>query len=275
MKAENVMTQLESGENSERMPVLFIGHGHPINAISDNNFTRHLSALGATLPTPKAILMISAHWLTRGTFVSVSPSPETIYDFGRFDDRLFDIKYNADGNPSLAKETIRETDKSGYKLHEDNRMGLDHGAWTVLKHIFPLANVPVFQLSIDVSKPTEWHFDLGQKLKKLREKGVMIIGSGNIVHNLYDVDWNNMEAKILDYAIEFDAFVKKNLDSRNFAELVNYRKIGTLAQKAQPTNEHYLPLLYSIAATHENEPMNYSFEGFQYAGISMRCVRFS
>jgi len=180
--------------NTEKMPVLFIGHGHPMNALFDNNFTRALQKIGKTIQRPNAIMVVSAHWETRGTFVSVNPKPKAIYDFGGFDDALFRIKYEPDGSPTLAKEVIKQLPF----VKEDHQMGLDHGAWTVLKFLYPKADVPVFQLSIDYTQSSQKHFEMAQALKKMREKGVLIIGSGNIVHNLGLLDWKNIDAKTND-----------------------------------------------------------------------------
>jgi len=274
MNAEKLFSQVADLEKTERMPVFFVGHGHPINAIADNSFTRHLAKQEKVIPKPKAILMISAHWLTRGTYVSVNPTPETIYDFGRFDDRLFKIKYPAKGSPQTAKEVINDAANSNIKILEDIEMGLDHGAWTILKHLYPLADIPVFQMSIDYSKPIEFHYQLGQKLQAFRDKGILIIGSGNVVHNLYDLDWYNMNAKPIGYSIEFDNYVKTNIDNRNFDNLIHYQKIGALAQKAHPTNDHYLPLLYTLGASTEKDTITHTYEEIHYGGISMRCVYF-
>lgn len=270
MKLQEFENLTQDFKKSDQMPVLFIGHGHPMNALFDNNFTQTLQKLGQNLPTPQAILVVSAHWETRGTWVSVNPKPQTIYDFGGFDQRLFEIKYEPKGHPTLAQELIKTAE--GFEIQAEPRMGLDHGAWTVLKHIFPLANVPVFQLSIDYTQAPEYHFRLGQALQKLRKKGVLILGSGNIVHNLGRLNWQDMDAATFDWAKEFDELVKQKLDNQAFNDLVNYGQWGNLAKLAIPTPDHYLPLLYSLGLADKKESIKYIFEGFQYGSISMRCL---
>lgn len=256
---------------SDKTPVLFIGHGHPMNALYDNDFTQALARVGAGMERPNAIMVVSAHWETRGTFVSVNPQPKTIYDFGGFDDRLFQVKYEPQGHPELARAVIAAT--PDYTIREDHSMGLDHGAWTVLKHLFPAADIPVFQLSIDYTQPPAYHYQLAAALKKMREKGVMVIGSGNIVHNLGILDWHNIAAKPYDWAIEFDDIVKNRLNDHDFTALVNYQQFGRLAQMAIPTNDHYLPLLYTLGLSDEKEQVSYLYEGHQYGSISMRCFQ--
>jgi 4,5-DOPA dioxygenase extradiol len=259
--------------NSKKTPLIFIGHGHPMNALLDNNFTQTLSKIGASIEKPSAIMIVSAHWATKGTFVSVNPQPKAIYDFGKIDDRLFQIKYEPKGHPELAKKVIETA--TSYNIHEDQSMGLDHGAWTVLKHLYPKADVPVFELSIDFTQPTTYHFQLAGALKKMREKGVLIICSGNIVHNLKVLDWNNIDAKPFDWAIEFDEIVKTKLNSQNFQALVNYEQFGKISQMAHPTNDHYLPMLYTLGLAHKSEEVKYLFEGFQFGSASMRCFQIS
>lgn len=258
-------------ERAKKMPVLFIGHGHPMNAILDNGFTQHLSQLGTKMEKPEAILVISAHWETIGTYVSVNPQPRVIYDFGHFDDRLFQVQYGPAGHPGLARELIREV--KSVPIKEDQVMGLDHGAWTVLKFLFPKADIPVFQMSIDYSQPAAYHYQLAAELKALRSKGVLIIGSGNIVHNLGLVDWHHIDAKPHDWALEFDALVKNKIDKNEIADLVRYTELGTAARLSVPTNDHYVPMLYSLGLKDKNEAVTYTYEGYQYAGIGMRCFQ--
>ncbi len=265
--------QLTSGlpVRAKKMPVLFIGHGHPMNAILDNSFTQHLSSLGTKMDQPEAILVISAHWETIGTYVSVNPAPKAIYDFGRFDDRLFQVQYAPPGHPELARELVKEV--QSVSVQEDAVMGLDHGAWTVLKFLFPRADIPVFQMSIDYSKPAAFHYQLATELKALRSKGVLVIGSGNIVHNLGLVDWHHIDAPPYDWALEFDALVKNKIDHNQIEDLVRYTGLGTAAQLSVPTNDHYLPMLYSLGLKDKDEPVTYTYEGYQYAGIGMRCFQ--
>lgn len=254
-----------------KMPALFIGHGHPMNALLDNAFTRRLTALGQQLERPSAVLVVSAHWETIGTYVSVNPAPKTLYDFGPFDERLLQIRYEPVGSPALARAVRDEVKVAA--VREDTQMGLDHGAWTILKYIFPAANVPVFQLSIDYAQKPQFHYQLGRELAWLRRKGVLIIGSGNIVHNLSALDWHHLDARPHDWAVEFDAVVKGAIDTHRHCDLVDYSRWGAVAQQAVPTNDHYLPMLYVLGIREPDEPVHYLYEGFQFAGISMRCFR--
>jgi 4,5-DOPA dioxygenase extradiol len=271
------LSQFENISNgfskSAKTPLLFIGHGHPMNALFDNNFTQTLTKIGNSIEKPNAIMVVSAHWETNGTFVSVSPHPKTIYDFGGFDRRLFEIKYEPKGHPDLAKSVIETAPTFG--IQTDQSMGLDHGAWTVLKYLYPKADIPVFQLSIDYTQPPAHHYKLANALKKMREKGVLIIGSGNIVHNLGILDWNNINAKPFDWAIEFDELVKSKLNKHDFDSLINYQQFGKLAQMAIPSNDHYLPMLYTLGLADKSEQVKYLFEGHQYGSISMRCFQIS
>ena len=251
-----------------KQPVIFVGHGHPINAIQQNDYTESLTKFGEAIEEPKAIMVISAHWESRGTKVSTNPKPETIYDFGNFHPDLFKIKYPVNGSPEYSDLVIETLGNNLVK--KDSQMGLDHGAWTILKYIFPDADVPVFQLSLDYTKLPEQHYELAKKLRPLREKGLMVIGSGNIVHNLMMVDWKNREAKTYDWVIEFDEIVKNHLLKFNHLPLVNYDKIGRTAVKSIPTNEHYLPMLYIAALQDKGESVRFFYEGYQYAAISMR-----
>lgn len=261
----------EKFEKTPKVPLLFIGHGHPMNALFDNNFTRTLAKIGENIEKPNAIMVVSAHWETPGTFVSVNQFPKAIYDFGGFDQRLFQVKYEPKGHPELARELIKTAQL--FTIKEEPNMGLDHGAWTVLKHIWPKADIPVFQMSMDYNQGPEYHYALAQALKKLREKGVLIIGSGNIVHNLGNLDWHNIDAKPFDWALEFDQIVKTQLDKGDFQSLVNYRQFGKTALMAVPSTDHYLPLLYTLGLADKDEALTYLFEGMQYGSISMRCFK--
>lgn len=270
----NALNNITNGFlTTKKMPVLFIGHGHPMNALFDNNFTQKLSAIGQKIEKPNAIMVVSAHWETRGTFVSVNNQPKTIYDFGGFDRRLFEVKYEPEGHPALAQEVIALAKE--YHVNADQSMGLDHGAWTILKYLFPNADVPVFQLSIDYTQPADYHFRLANTLKKLREKGVLIIGSGNIVHNLGTLDWRNIDAKPQGWALEFDELVKSRLNNQDFSSLIKYEQFGKLAKMAIPTNDHYLPMIYTLGLAEKTETVKYLFEGIQYGSISMRCFEIS
>ena len=265
--AQPLLDELKKADFTATMPVFFIGHGNPMNAIYDNAFTKKLNTIRNTISKPKAILVISAQWLTKGTYVSTNPHPKTIYDFGGFPDELFRVKYEPNGAPELAKE-IKE--KVNYtSVSEDNTMGLDHGAWTILKHIYPAADIPVFQLSIDYSKPAAYHYELAKQLNYLRNKGVVIIGSGNIVHNLGMVDFNNPNSAY-DWAIEFDSTVKKLLDKGDDDALINYEKLGKSALLSIPTNDHYLPMLYILGLRNKGEQVSYIYESMEMGSLSMR-----
>lgn len=257
-------------ENTKRMPVLFIGHGSPMNGVEINPFTKSLQQLGKNLPRPKAIMVISAHWLTNGTYVLNSPYPKTIYDFGGFPEELYKVKYDAPGAPEFAQKTKEIITSTTAKLDSD--WGLDHGAWTILKHLYPAADIPVYQLSIDASKPASYHYSLAKELSALRDKGVLIIGSGNIVHNLGRLSWENPNAKF-DWSIEFDETVKKYLNNHQHDELVHYEKLGKAALLSVPTNDHYLPMIYSIGLQNKNEELVYTYESIEMGSISMRCFK--
>ena len=253
------------------MPVLFIGHGHPLNAIQRNDFTAALARAGGNLPRPDAILVVSAHWLSRnGLAVSAAEQPETIYDFGPFHPDLFRLAYPAPGAPRQAQRTADLL--ADHAVRVDPRRGLDHGAWSVLLHLFPAADIPVFQLSIDFAQPPQFHYDLAGKLRPLRSEGVMVIGSGNIVHNLRRIDWQDISAPTEDWARAFDEAAKDLVLTRRHDALVQYDRLE-FAQAAIPTNDHYLPLLYAIGLQQAGETVQFFFEGFQYANISMRCLR--
>ncbi|MBC7864751.1 MAG: 4,5-DOPA dioxygenase extradiol [Bacteroidia bacterium] len=266
LNALNSLT--ENFSASDTMPVIFIGHGSPMNAVEDNPFTKTLSQLSTKIQKPNAILVISAHWLTRGnSLVSLNPNPQTIYDFGGFPDELYNIKYEPKGAPEFAKEIISKVTTE--KIMGHDTMGLDHGAWTILKYIYPEANIPVFQLSIDYDKSPQWHFNLAKQLSFLRKKGVLILSSGNIVHNLRIIDWNR-DAKVADWSLEFDSIFKKQMLSENFSSLIDYYSLGSSAKLAIPTNDHYLPALYTLGLKEKNETISHIYEGFQNSTVSMR-----
>jgi 4,5-DOPA dioxygenase extradiol len=257
----------ELNEN-QKMPVLFIGHGNPMNAIYNNSFTKSLASEGEKLKklNPAAVLVVSAHWLSVGTRVSVSPNPPTIHDFGGFPDELFQVQYPAPGAPDIARFTKNLITST--PVEEDNKWGLDHGAWSILKHMFPLADIPVFQMSIDFKKPPRWHFDLANELKSLRQNNVLIIGSGNIVHNLFLVDFSD-KAKPFPWAIEFDEIVKSKLLIKDFDSLIDYKDIGN-SYLAVPSNDHYLPLMYILGLADKDEELTTIYEEIQNSTISMR-----
>lgn len=267
-KASDLTDSIFTYKNSEKQPVVFIGHGSPMNALADSAFTKSLNKLGQDIEKPSAILVISAHWLTKGTWVSLSPKPETIHDFGGFPDALFKVKYPALGSPETAKEII-ETVKS-IQVHPNHEMGLDHGAWTILKHIYPKADVPVFQLSIDYNQPAQFHYDLAKELGFLRSKGVLILASGNIVHNLRTLKWSETDPKPYDWAVEFDELSKKLLVEKSHKPLIDWQNLGLAAQNSIPTPDHYYPLLYAIGLQSKNEEVKFIHEEMQMASVSLR-----
>lgn len=260
-----------------RMPVLFIGHGSPMNIILNNSYTRSLAALGGSLLKPKAILVISAHWLAKGTFVTCMDKPRTIHDFYGFPDELYTIRYPSPGAPGEARLVADLVTK--VKVSCRNDWGLDHASWAVLKHIYPDADVPVFEMSLAYTfnewhpKPLQYHYDLARELAELRHRGVLIIGSGNIVHNLGMLDFENVDAPTFDWAGEFDEKVKANLLKRNHDALIHYQNMGRTSLLAIPTLDHYLPMIYAIALQDVDEPLSFIHEGFQYGSISMRCFK--
>ncbi len=260
------------------MPVLFLGHGSPMNAIEDNRFRRSWQALGAefgsTLPQPQLILCISAHWLTRGWHLTAMDSPKTIHDFGGFPQALFDQQYPAPGAPASAREISKSISAPpiGLDLQE---WGLDHGSWSVLKPMFPAATIPVIQLSMDYSRPPAQHFALGQQLAKLRDYGVLIIGSGNIVHNLRAMKWGAGQQPAYDWAVEFDQKVASHIQHGQLPVLNDFQTLGQVAELAHPTHEHYLPLLYAAGAANATDGVRFFNTEFQGASISMRSVVWS
>lgn len=257
---------------TEKMPVLFVGHGNPMNAITDNIYSKGWAAMSAKLTLPRAILCISAHWLTRGTSVTMTPKPKTIHDFGGFPDELFRVQYPAPGAVDYAK--LAAANIQSTKVHEDFEWGLDHGAWSVLKNMYPKADIPVFQLSIDYAKPPQYHFNLAKELSFLRTKGVIIIASGNVVHNLRMMRFGE-NVKPYDWALEFDALVKKSIEENNSTPLVEYQKLGALATLAHPTNDHYLPLMYSLGLRDKADNFQFFNDTFDLGSMSMRSVVFN
>ncbi|MFM8177705.1 MAG: 4,5-DOPA dioxygenase extradiol [Candidatus Kapaibacterium sp.] len=242
--------------SAERMPALFLGHGSPMNAIDDNEFVRGFRHINETLPKPTAILCVSAHWETRGTFVTAMEKPETIHDFGGFPEELHQVQYPAPGSPVLAKQT-QELVK-GTKVQPDMKWGLDHGAWSVIKHLYPHADVPVIQLSLDVGMNPEQHYALARELRALRNKGVLIIGSGNMVHNLGRVAWDKLSLPEYgyDWALEAREHMTRSIRENNHKHLIDFRKRGKAFDLAIPTPEHYLPLLYTLGLQEKNDEVS-------------------
>jgi 4,5-DOPA dioxygenase extradiol len=244
------LTQLKhatSGlKTGAKMPVLFIGHGSPMNALEDNEFTSGWKRLASELPRPKAILCISAHWLTRGTSVTAMGKPATLHDFGGFPPELFAVRYPAPGDPALA-ESVRQAVK-GTGVLADQEWGLDHGAWSVIMRMYPKADIPVVQLSMDYHRPPAWHFDLGRELAPLREKGILILASGNIVHNLRLVAFDRISENFgFDWALEAQAKCNQLILARDHKALIDYASLGAAVKLAVPTPDHYYPLLYALA----------------------------
>ena len=247
MKLQGLHKITDSFQPTDLMPVLFLGHGNPMNAIVENEFATNFQQLGQKLAKPTAILCISAHWETKGTLVTAMQNPRTIHDFGGFPQALFDVQYAAPGAPELAKETQQLVDKTAIGL--DHEWGLDHGAWSVLKHLYPDADIPVIQMSLDYTKPPQFHYDLAKQLAALRKKGVLIVGSGNIVHNLRRAARSKEKGENYgyDWAIEANEKMKSYISKNDHNSLINYHKQGQAFQLAIPTPDHYLPLLYTLA----------------------------
>ena len=254
-----------------KMPALFIGHGSPMKAIEQDAFSETLNLLGKNYPRPKAIVCISAHWLTAGTWVTHMPKPKTIHDFYGFPQELFNVQYNAPGEPQIAESIKATLKKPLVQLNED--WGLDHGTWSVLKHMYPAADIPVIQLSIDMSEPPEYHFEMGKKLEFLRHQGVLILGSGNIVHNLRQIRWGKDSVPHA-WAMQFDQEVKKHLEQRDFAPLMGKSLLTEAGRLSVPTPDHYYPMLYVLGASSNDEKMKFEYEGLEMGSLSMRSVSF-
>jgi 4,5-DOPA dioxygenase extradiol len=256
MTLNDLKKKTESQGNTERMPVLFLGHGSPMNAIEDNEFSRGWKEIGKTIARPTSILCVSAHWETRGTLVTAMENPKTIHDFGGFPRELFAVQYPAPGSPELAKET-RDT-ILGTKVGLDDEWGLDHGCWSVMKHLYPNADVPVIQMSLDYFQVPQYHYELAKELASFRRKGVLIVGSGNMVHNLGMAAWHRLNATEYgyDWALEASEKMKKYIMGGDHQSLIDYQSQGRAFQLAIPTPEHYLPLLYALALKAETEEVS-------------------
>lgn len=255
---------------SDRMPVVFLGHGSPMNAVEDNAYSRSWEALGQTLPRPHAILVVSAHWMTHGTtLVDVSALPRTIHDFHGFPPELHAMQYPAPGQPELAREVVSLL--ASHHAEGDDTWGLDHGAWSVLARLYPEADVPVFQLSIDMAQDLDWHLKIGRDLAELRNKGVLILGSGNVVHNLRTMRWGG---KPYDWAEEFDQFFADRLADRDMAALADRARMGGLFRMAQPTPDHYLPALTIAGLAEARDQLTFMNSSIDIASVSMRSFIF-
>ena len=259
-------------EQGEKTPLLFIGHGSPMNGIEHNQFSQQWEAIGREVPNPTAVICISAHWLTRGTFVTAMEKPKTIHDFGGFPKALFDVQYPALGSPAIAEETKKLITKA--EVHLDHDWGLDHGTWTIIRHIYPKANIPVLQLSIDYYQSPQFHYELAQELAVLRRKGVLIIGSGNMVHNLRMVDFQRINGSYgYDWAIEINHTFKKYIAEGNHKPLINYESLGQAAKLAIPTPDHYYPLLYILGMQEKNEEATFFNDVAVGGSLTMTSVK--
>ena len=260
-------------EQEQQMPVLFVGHGSPMNGIEDNEFSRTWKELAKQIPTPRAVLVISAHWLTRGTRITAMDLPKTIHDFGGFPQELFDVQYKAPGSPELAKETAALFVNTRVELDHD--WGLDHGAWTIIRHMYPGANIPVLQLSIDATKGPQYHYDLARELYALRRKGVLILGSGNMVHNLRMVAWDRLNDQSFgyDWALQANDTFKNLIREGRHDALVHYEKLGREAQLAIPTPEHYWPLLYTLGLKGTRDPVFFFNDKAVGGSLTMTSVK--
>jgi len=273
MKLNELNKITASFDSTEQMPVLFIGHGSPMNAIEDNEFSNGWREVGKTLPRPNAVICISAHWETRGTFVTVMQKPPTIHDFGGFPQELFDVQYPAPGSPELARETkslIRKTE-----VGLDDKWGLDHGAWSVIKRLYPKADVPVIELSLDYMQASQYHYDLAKELGTLRKKGVLIIGSGNMVHNLGMIAWDKIKEPEFgyDWAFEANEKMKRFILSGDHRSLINYKSQGKSFDLAIPSPEHFLPLLYALALKEGNEQISLFNDKATMGSLTMTSLK--
>lgn len=273
MKLNALHQHVEGLPSTPLMPILFLGHGSPMNAIEDNEFVQGFRKIAQTIPRPTAILCVSAHWYTKGTFVTAMENPKTIHDFGGFPKALFDVQYPAKGSPALASAIQQTLQSSSVGL--DQHWGLDHGAWSVLKHLYPNADIPVVQLSIDYTLSPQQHFDLAKQLTSLRSKGILIVGSGNIVHNLGLVDFSKINeiGYGFDWAKEVREKVNKALLDSDFKTLIQFEKMGKGMQLAVPTPDHYLPLLYTLGLQKANENVSLFNDQLLAGSLSMTSVK--
>jgi 4,5-DOPA dioxygenase extradiol len=256
---------------SEILPAIFFGHGNPMNAVWDNSYTGGWRQIGKQMLRPKAILAISAHWFVPETGVTVSTAPRTIHDFGGFPRELYQVQYPAPGDPELARRVQAMLKPLQVKF--DSSWGLDHGAWSVLRHVYPNADVPVVQLSIDETQPASFHYEIGRKLAPLRGEGILIIGSGNLVHNLHTYAWGRHMPDPYDWAVRFEQEAKEMMVAGDFRPLIDYENFGPEARLSIPTPDHFLPLLYVIASRQEREVISFPIEGVDGGSISMLSVQ--
>lgn len=257
-------------EESTVLPTFFIGHGNPMYALQHNKYTTGWAEIGKSTPTPKAILVVSAHWYVPGTGVTLSAHPRTIHDFGGFPRELFEVQYPAPGSPTLARRIQQLLSPTSVKL--DESWGLDHGTWAILKHIYPQAQIPVVQLAIDRNQPGSFHWEIGRRLAPLRNEGILLIGSGNLVHNLRSYKWGQDQSEPYDWAVRFEKSVRDMLTAGETQPLLNHEKLGRDAQLSIPTPDHYWPLLYVLGARQRDEKLTYPIEGIDGGSISMLTV---
>lgn len=274
MSLKDIQKFASSGTLTEKMPVLFVGHGSPMNGIENNEFSASWALLVKSLPKPSAILCISAHWLTKGTYVTAMPKPRTIHDFGGFPEQLYSIQYPATGNPQLAgeiKEMVKQT-----QVGLDHDWGLDHGAWTVVRHMYPDADIPMLQMSIDFYKPGQYHYNLSKEMITLRKKGILIIGSGNMVHNLRMLAWDNIDVPgyAYDWTTEINETFKRHITNKNHEDLLHYENLGAAAQLAIPTPDHYFPLLYCLGLQDNNDSIEFFNDKAVAGSLTMTSVKF-
>jgi 4,5-DOPA dioxygenase extradiol len=261
-------------EQDQIMPVLFIGHGSPMNGIEDTEFSRRWTKMAGEIPRPKAVLVVSAHWFTKGTKITAMDFPETIHDFGGFPQELFEVQYPTPGNPVLAKETAELLHSANVELDHD--WGLDHGTWTVVRHMYPGADIPVLQLSIDYTKGPQYHYDLAKELYALRQKGVLIIGSGNMVHNLRMLAWDKLNDPEYgyDWAKQMNSTFKELIHNGDHKPLINYSSLGREAMLAIPTPEHYLPLMYTLGLQSAKDDVSFFNDTTLAGSLTMTSVKF-
>lgn len=258
---------------AERQPTIFFGHGNPMNAVLNNRYTEAWRRIGQEVPKPKAILSISAHWFVSKTGVTITTAPKTIHDFGGFPRELYQVQYPAPGDPALARRVQKML--APLPVNLDESWGLDHGTWSVLRHVYPDADVPVVQLSIDETQPPSFHFEIGKRLAPLRDDGILIVGSGNLVHNLHAYAWGRHMPEPYDWAIRFENEAKDMIKGGEFKPLVDYEKLGKDAVLSIPTPDHYLPLLYVLAARQQGEIVTFPVEGIDGGSVSMLTVQIS
>jgi 4,5-DOPA dioxygenase extradiol len=253
------------------MPAIFFGHGNPMNALLHNAYTERWSTIGKTVSRPKAILCISAHWYVPGAAVTVNTAPRTIHDFGGFPRELYEVQYPAPGDPDLARRV--RTRLAPIPVEFDEHWGLDHGTWSVLRHVYPEADIPIVQLSIDETRAASFHYEIGQRLAPLREEGILIVGSGNLVHNLHAYAWGRHTVDPFEWAVRFEQEARGLLESGDHRPLVQYETLGREAQLSIPTPDHYLPLLYVIGASGPQDRLSFPVEGVDGGSISMLSVQ--